>query len=235
MRQRSAKAVTRLRQAGAVIVGKTNPTGNADVQASNPVFGRRPSGRSRTSAARPVVAPRRGDRGRVDEFDTDQKSMTPPGFRLTSAACSATSDVAVRFPLVGHIPGAPGEAVRTKRYGLYRGCRRAAPAIIPALQATVGPLNPDGGFLLHSRSAKSYCARFARHGVGRRSNCPVDKDVHRALDGACRRVAQFVHGWFDSPPRPSYGDLARTLPQSGDGRLSVDRSTISRRRPPCAR
>jgi amidase len=36
-----AEAVARLRRAGAIILGKTNmPTGNADVQASNPVFGR---------------------------------------------------------------------------------------------------------------------------------------------------------------------------------------------------
>ena len=47
-----AEAVARLRRAGAIIVGKTNmPTGNADVQASNPVFGRtnNPWDRSRTS------------------------------------------------------------------------------------------------------------------------------------------------------------------------------------------
>ena len=36
-----AEAIARLRRSGAIIVGKTNmPTGNADVQASNPVFGR---------------------------------------------------------------------------------------------------------------------------------------------------------------------------------------------------
>lgn len=36
-----AEAVARLRRAGAIIMGKTNmPTGNQDVQASNPVFGR---------------------------------------------------------------------------------------------------------------------------------------------------------------------------------------------------
>src|SRR4051812_9346077 len=47
-----AEAVARLRRAGAIIVGKTNmPTGNADVQASNPVFGRtnNPWDGSRTS------------------------------------------------------------------------------------------------------------------------------------------------------------------------------------------
>jgi amidase len=47
-----AEAVARLRRAGAIIVGKTNmPTGNADVQASNPVFGRtnNPWDLSRTS------------------------------------------------------------------------------------------------------------------------------------------------------------------------------------------
>ena len=47
-----AEAVARLRRAGAIILGKTNmPTGNADVQASNPVFGKtnNPWDRSRTS------------------------------------------------------------------------------------------------------------------------------------------------------------------------------------------
>src|SRR3954452_25147173 len=47
-----AEAVARLRRAGAIIFGKTNmPTGNADVQASNPVFGRanNPWDLSRTS------------------------------------------------------------------------------------------------------------------------------------------------------------------------------------------
>src|SRR5829696_5999285 len=47
-----AEAIARLRRAGAIILAKTNmPTGNADVQASNPVFGRtnNPWDLSRTS------------------------------------------------------------------------------------------------------------------------------------------------------------------------------------------
>lgn len=73
-----AEAVARLRRAGAIIMGKTNmPTGNQDVQASNPVFGRtnnpwdavlgvdplrefplpRPAGSPATRGARPAPAP----------------------------------------------------------------------------------------------------------------------------------------------------------------------------------
>ena len=65
-----AEAVARLRRAGAIIVGKTNmPTGNADVQASNPVFGRtnNPWDRSRTSGGS-AGGGAAATAGRADEF-----------------------------------------------------------------------------------------------------------------------------------------------------------------------
>lgn len=70
-----AEAVARLRRAGAIIMGKTNmPTGNQDVQASNPVFGRtnnpwdaaRTSGGSAGGGAGPPP-PRGGPRGGGDQ------------------------------------------------------------------------------------------------------------------------------------------------------------------------
>jgi amidase len=88
-----AEAVARLRRSGAIIVGKTNmPTGNADVQASNPVFGRtnNPWDRSRTSggsAGGGAAATAAG----LTSFDYGSESVAPREFRLTSVASMDTS------------------------------------------------------------------------------------------------------------------------------------------------
>ena len=65
-----AEAVARLRRSGAIIVGKTNmPTGNADVQASNPVFGRTNNPWDRVAYLRRLSRwRRRRYRGRADEL-----------------------------------------------------------------------------------------------------------------------------------------------------------------------
>ncbi len=84
-----AEAVARLRRAGAIIMGKTNmPTGNQDVQASNPVFGRtnNPWDAARTSGG---VGRRRGGRhrGRADQLRLrlgDRRLYQDPGSLLRS-------------------------------------------------------------------------------------------------------------------------------------------------------
>src|SRR4029078_6437213 len=51
-------------------------------------------------------------------------------------------------PLAGHIPGRPGRPGRWGKADMEcaGGQVRSARDTIPALEATVGPLNPDGGF-----------------------------------------------------------------------------------------
>lgn len=76
-----AEAVARLRRAGAIIMGKTNmPTGNQDVQASNPVFGRtnNPWDAARTSAGRAdQLRLRLGDRRLYQDPGSLLRSVRP--------------------------------------------------------------------------------------------------------------------------------------------------------------
>ena len=145
-----AEAVARLRRSGAIIVGKTNmPTGNADVQASNPVFGRtnNPWDRSRTSggsAGGGAAATAAG----LTSFDYG--SEIGGSTRIPAHFCGLYGHKSTwqSVPLVGHIPGGPGNPGRWGEADMAcAGVQvRGARDIIPALEATVGPLNPDGGF-----------------------------------------------------------------------------------------
>ena len=117
-----AEAVARLRRSGAIIVGKTNmPTGNADVQASNPVFGRtnNPWDRSRTSggsAGGGAAATAAG----LTSFDYG--SEIGGSTRIPAHFCGLYGHKSTwqSVPLVGHIPGGPGSPGRwgRSRYGL---------------------------------------------------------------------------------------------------------------------
>jgi hypothetical protein len=145
-----AEAVARLRRSGAIIVGKTNmPTGNADVQASNPVFGRtnNPWDGSRTSggsAGGGAAATAAG----LTSFDYG--SEIGGSTRIPAHFCGLYGHKSTwqSVPLVGHIPGGPGNPGRWGEADMAcAGVQaRGARDIIPALEATVGPLNPDGGF-----------------------------------------------------------------------------------------
>ena len=62
---------------------------------------------------------------------------------------------------------------------------RGARDIIPALEATVGPLNPDGGFSYTLAPPRATALKDFRVAVWADDpDCPVDNDVRRAIDDA---------------------------------------------------
>src|SRR3954449_13427733 len=184
-----AEAVARLRRAGAIIVGKTNmPTGNADVQASNPVFGRtnNPWDRSLTSggsAGGGAAATAAG----LTSFDFG--SEIGVSTRIPAHFCGLYGHKSTwqSVPLAGHIPGGPGNPGRWGEADMAcAGVQaRGARDIIPALEATVGPLNPDGGFSYTLAPPRATALKDFRVAVWADDPaCPIAKDTHRAIDDA---------------------------------------------------
>jgi amidase len=231
-----AEAVARLRRAGAIILGKTNmPTGNADVQASNPVFGRtnNPWDRSRTSGGSAGGGAAATAAGLASfDFGSEIGGST----RIPSHFCGLYGHKSTwqSVPLVGHIPGGPrdpgrwGEADMACAGVQVRGPRD----IIPALEATVGPLNPDGGFSYTLAAPRATALKDFRVAVWADDpDCPVDKDVHRAIDDA---VAALREAGAHVVEQPS--SIPVDIATSHDiflnlvyGAFSVDRSTLSPR------
>jgi amidase len=231
-----AEAVARLRRAGAIILGKTNmPTGNADVQASNPVFGRtnNPWDRSRTSggsagggAAATAAA--------LTSFDYG--SEIGGSTRIPAHFCGLYGHKSTwqSVPLAGHIPSAPGNPGRWGEADMAcAGVQvRGARDIIPALQATVGPLNPDGGFSYTLAPPRATALKDFRVAVWADDpDCPVDKDVHRAIDEAVAALRDAGARVVEQPASipvniAASHELFLSLVMAA---FSVDRSTISPR------
>src|SRR4029079_6967404 len=177
----------RLRRSGAIIVGKTNmPTGNADVQASNPVFGRtnNPWDRSRTSggsAGGGAAATAAG----LTSFDYG--SEIGGSTRIPAHFCGLYGHKSTwqSVPLVGHIPGGPGNPGRWGEADMAcAGVQvRGARDIIPALEATVGPLNPHRRVSDPLAPPRATALKDFRIAVWADDpDCPIDKDVRRAID-----------------------------------------------------
>ncbi|WP_319456466.1 MULTISPECIES: amidase [unclassified Mycobacterium] len=231
-----AEAVARLRRAGAIIVGKTNmPTGNADVQASNPVFGRtnNPWDRSRTSggsAGGGAAATAAG----LTSFDYG--SEIGGSTRIPAHFCGLYGHKSTwqSVPLAGHIPGGPGDPGRWGEPDMAcAGVQvRGARDIIPALEATVGPLNPDGGFsytLAPPRATRLKDFRVAIWADD--AACPIDKDTHRAIDDAVTALRDAGARVVEQPASlpvdlTTSHDLFLSLVMAA---FSVDRSTMSPR------
>ena len=96
-------------------------------------------------------------------------------------------------PLVGHIPGGPGDPGRWGEADMAcAGVQaRGARDIIPALEATVGPLNPDGGFSYTLAPPRATALKDFRVAVWADDpDCPVDNDVRRAIDDAVSCAAR---------------------------------------------
>jgi amidase len=231
-----AEAVARLRRSGAIILGKTNmPTGNADVQASNPVFGRtnNPWDRSRTSGGSAGGGAAATAAGLASfDFGSEIGGST----RIPAHFCGLYGHKSTwqSIPLVGHIPGGPGDPGRWGEADMAcAGVQvRGARDIIPALEATVGPLNPDGGFSYTLAPPRATALRDFRVAVWADDpDCPVDKDVHRAIDDA---VAALRDAGAHVVEQPS--SIPVDIATSHDiflnlvyGAFSVDRSTLSPR------
>jgi amidase len=231
-----AEAVARLRRAGAIILGKTNmPTGNADVQASNPVFGKtnNPWDRSRTSggsAGGGAAATAAG----LTSFDFG--SEIGGSTRIPAHFCGLYGHKSTwqSVPLVGHIPGGPGDPGRWGEADMAcAGVQvRGARDIIPALEATVGPLNPDGGFSYTLAPPRPTTLKDFRVAVWAEDPaCPIDKDTHRAIGDAVAALrdagAQVVEQPASIPvDLTTSHDLFLSLVMAA---FSVDRSTMSPR------
>jgi len=231
-----AEAVARLRRAGAIILGKTNmPTGNADVQASNPVFGKtnNPWDRSRTSggsAGGGAAATAAG----LTSFDFG--SEIGGSTRIPAHFCGLYGHKSTwqSVPLVGHIPGGPGDPGRWGEADMAcAGVQvRGARDIIPALEATVGPLNPDGGFSYTLAPPRATALKDFRVAVWAEDPaCPVDEDTHRAVGDAVAALrdagAQVVEQPASIPvDLTTSHDLFLSLVMAA---FSVDRSTMSPR------
>jgi amidase len=231
-----AEAVARLRRAGAIIVGKTNmPTGNADVQASNPVFGRtnNPWDSSRTSGGSAGGGAAATAAGLASfDFGSEIGGST----RIPAHFCGLYGHKSTwqSIPLVGHIPSAPGNPGRWGEADMAcAGVQVRGPRdIIPALQATVGPLNPNGGFTYTLAPPRATALKDFRVAVWAEDpDCPVDVDVRSAIDDA---VAVLRDAGARVVERPA--SIPVDIATSHDiflnlvyGAFSVDRSTLSPR------
>jgi amidase len=229
-----AEAVARLRRAGAIILGKTNmPTGNADVQASNPVFGRtnNPWDRSRTSGGSAGGGAAATAAGLASfDFGSEIGGST----RIPAHFCGLYGHKSTwqSIPLVGHIPPAPGNPGRWGEADMAcAGVQvRGARDIIPALEATVGPLNPDGGFSYTLAAPRATALKDFRVAVwADDSDCRIDKDVRRALDDAVAALRSAGAKVVEQPANipvdiATSHELFLSLVFAA---FSVDRSTIS--------
>ncbi len=229
-----AEAVARLRRAGAIIVGKTNmPTGNADVQASNPVFGRtnNPWDLSRTSggsAGGGAAATAAG----LTSFDYG--SEIGGSTRIPAHFCGLYGHKSTwqSIPLVGHIPSAPGNPGRWGEADMAcAGVQvRGARDIIPALEATVGPLNPDGGFSYTLAPPRASALKDFRVAVWADDPAgPIDRDTHRAIGDAVTALRDAGARVVEQPASlpvdlTTSHDLFLSLVMAA---FSVDRSTMS--------
>jgi amidase len=231
-----AEAVARLRRSGAIILGKTNmPTGNADVQASNPVFGRanNPWDQSRTSGGSAGGGAAATAAGLASfDFGSEIGGST----RIPAHFCGLYGHKSTwqSVPLVGHIPGGPGDPGRWGEADMAcAGVQvRGARDIIPALEATVGPLNPDGGFSYTLAPPRATVLKDFRVAVWADDpDCPIDKDVRNAIDVA---VAALRDAGARVAEKPA--SIPVDIATSHDiflslvyGAFSVDRSTLSPR------
>jgi amidase len=231
-----AEAVARLRRAGAIILGKTNmPTGNADVQASNPVFGRtnNPWDRSRTSGGSAGGGAAATAAGLASfDFGSEIGGST----RIPSHFCGLYGHKSTwqSIPLVGHIPPAPGNPGRWGEADMAcAGVQVRGPRdIIAALEATVGPLNLDGGFSYTLAAPRATALKDFRVAVWADDpDCPIDNDVRRALDDAVAALRSAGAKVVEKPASipvdiATSHELFLSLVFAA---FSVDRSTISPR------
>jgi amidase len=107
---------------------------------------------------------------------------------------------------------------------------RGARDIIPALAATVGPLNPDGGFSYALAPPRATALKDFRVAVWADDPaCPINKDTHRAIDDAVTALRDAGARVEEQPASipvklATSHDLFLSLVMAA---FSVDRSTMS--------
>src|SRR6185312_15426151 len=155
---------------------------------SNPVFGRtsNPWDLSRTSGGS-AGGGAAATAGGLTSFDFG--SEIGGSTRIPAHFCGLYGHKSTwqSVPLAGHIPGGPGDPGRWGEADMAcAGVQvRGARDIIPALEATVGPLNPDGGFSYTLAPPRATALKDFRVAVWTDDpDCPIDKDVRGAIDDA---------------------------------------------------
>ena len=107
---------------------------------------------------------------------------------------------------------------------------RGARDIIPALEATVGPLNPDGGFSYTLAPPRATALKDFRVAVWADDPaCPIDKDTHRAIGDAVTALRDAGARVVEQPANipvdlTTSHDVFLSLVMAA---FSVDRSTMS--------
>lgn len=231
-----AEAVERLRSSGAVIIGKTNmPTGNQDVQSSNPVFGRsnNPWDLSRSpggSAGGGGAATAAGLTG------FDYGSEIGGSTRIPAHYCGLYGHKVTwrSVPLVGHIPPGPGDVNRWAEPDMAcAGMQvRGARDILPALEATVGPPRRDGGFSYTLAPPRATKLKDFRVAVWAHDPfCPIDGDVRSALQDAIDALRAAGAAVTEHPASlPTELETSHSIfERLVYGAFSIDRSTLSGR------
>uniref|UniRef100_UPI000379063A amidase family protein n=1 Tax=Mycobacterium tuberculosis TaxID=1773 RepID=UPI000379063A len=135
-------------------------------------------------------------------------------------------------PLVGHIPSAPGNPGRWGQADMAcAGVQvRGARDIIPALEATVGPMRADGGFSYALAPPRAGALKDFRVAVWAEDpHCPIDADVRRAMDDAVAALrAAGAHVVEQPATIPVDMAVSHNIFQSlVFGAFAVDRSTLS--------
>jgi amidase len=228
-----AEAVARLRRSGAIIVGKTNmPTGNADVQASNPVFGRtnNPWDRSRTSGG---SAGGGAAATAVGLTSFDYGSEIGGSTRIPAHFCGLYGHKSTwqSVPLVGHIPGGPGNPGRWRsRYGLRRRAGAGSPRHHPSAGSHGRTAEPRRRVLVRPRPPRATALKDFRVAVWADDpDCPVDAEVRGAIDDAVAALRSIGARVVEQPASipvnlATSHELFLSLVMAA---FSVDRSTIS--------
>lgn len=233
--EHDAEPVARLRRAGAVILGKTNmPTANADVQSSNPVFGRSnnpwaldrtPGGSAGGGAAAAAAA----------LTPLDYGSEIGGSTRIPAHYCGIFGHkVTYRsVPLIGHLPPGPGTGRWVEPDMACAGMQSRDPeALLAAVEATVGAHPRDGGFSYDLLPSGAASLKGLRVGIWDEDpSCPVDADVQRALADV-REVLRDAGASITEQPREIPTDLEashRIFEQLLYAAFSTDRSTLSPR------
>jgi amidase len=201
--ERDAEAVRRLRNAGAVIFGKTNtPTFAADWQTFNPIFGTtnnpwdttRTTGGSSGGAAAALAA---------GLTAIELSSDIAGSIRLPSNWCGVCGHKPSWgiVPPRGHLPPPPG-AVADSDLGVMGPMARDVADLELALDLLAGPAGPAAvGWRLQLPAARVSTLRELRLAVWLDDPAyPVESEVHTVLETAVAALADAGVRLVDSPP-----------------------------------
>ncbi len=213
---RDAEAVRRLRDAGAVIFGKTNtPTFAGDWQTFNPIFGTtnnpwdtaRTAGGSSGGAAAAVAA---------GMTALELGSDIGGSIRVPSNWCGVCGHKPSwgLIPQRGHLPPPPGALADTDLAVLGPLARDVADLEL-ALDAAAGPAGHQAvGWRLELPAPRATTLRELRVAVWLDDPaCPVEADVHSVLEAAVAALQSAGARVVDEVPKLALDEVVRTYQQ----------------------